>query len=166
MATKRSSAEIEIDAPARIPFGIVTSDITEADGSPTDAVEHHPLTRGPALPGFRWTQTVVHDRVRCHVDWMVTRREDPTLFEQAADHQCMATGQEATGRERWTFDELDGGRTTRVKLTVWQSQSVLDTPPGWLFRVGLGAVGRQSLRRRLAYLQYESEKRVLGRPPA
>jgi hypothetical protein len=115
-----------------------------------------PLDKGPLRNGFRWCQTVIHNRHECRSDWVVTEFEPPVLLEQSLTHRCAEVSRELEGAERWEMFEKDG--STLITLSVWW---VLPGVRGWLNKLaGTGQQSRgASVRRRLAYTQFEAERR-------
>jgi hypothetical protein len=58
---------------------------------------------------------VVHERLVCRTDWVVTAVEEPRLLEQTSSHLCAVAQRVFDGGERWEFDEGEDG-PTRVTL--------------------------------------------------
>lgn len=161
MASLKTSVDIEIRTKPDIPFGIVTSEVAQTVGAGDAIEEHHPLTDGPVQPGFRWRQTIVHERHRCSMDWTVRYADQPSRFEQSYEHHCTVTDRRSTGGEGWTF--VERGDTTLVTLTTWRERSLLTTPIRVLLARGLAPGEHTSLRHRLSYLQFEAERQDQAR---
>lgn len=118
---------------------------------------HRPVHAGPLREGFRWQQTVVHERLVCRTDWTVTAVEEPQFLEQTSSHLCAVARRVIDGRERWEFIEEDDG-STRVTLRTWWDSPGL---AGWLGKIfGPRLAGRTNLplMKRLAYVQFEAER--------
>jgi hypothetical protein len=156
VATLKRSVDIEIRAQPAIAFAIVTSEVAQTVGARDAIEEHHPLTEGPVRPGFRWRQTLVHERHRCSMDWTVRHADQPSRFEQSYEHHCTVTDRRSTGGEAWTF--VQRADTTLVTLTTWRERSLLTTPIRILLAGGLAPGEHTSLRQRLSYVQFQAER--------
>jgi hypothetical protein len=150
------TAEIEVRAPAEPAFAVVAEDILGVEDDPEQFTGHRPIDEGPLRVGFRWQQTVVHDRSVCRTDWIVTELREPFVLEQTMEHLCLAARREVVGGERWHFEESGHG-STRITLRAWRRGAGVG---GWLQR--LFAARDQatlvSLRKRLAYVQFRAER--------
>jgi hypothetical protein len=151
------SAEIEVRAPAEAAFAVVAEDILAAEDDPAQFTGHRPIDEGPLRVGFRWHQTVVHDRAVCRTDWIVTELREPWVLEQALEHLCMATRREVLGGERWQFEEAGDG-STLVTLRAWRRRDGLG---GWLERLlaSRDDATNFALRKRLASVKFRAERR-------
>jgi hypothetical protein len=143
--------EIEVHAPVGAAFAVIADEIlaVEADG-------HRPIDDGPLRVGFRWQQTVVHERAVCRSDWVVTELREPYVLEQLMEHLCLASRRQVLGGERWEFQETADGSTV-VTLRAWRErEGVL----GWLERLFASRVDATgvSLRKRLAHVQLRAER--------
>jgi hypothetical protein len=158
-------AKIDVRAPADAAFAVIARDILAVKDDP-DAMEgHRPLADGPLRQGFRWRQTLVHERKVCRTDWLVTELRPPWLLEQSMEHLCAVARRELFGGERWEL-EVAGDGSTVVTLRSWWQRPGLD---GWLEKiVGLvtGNWKNVSLKKRLAYVQFEAERAFSGRGQA
>lgn len=125
-------------------------------------VGHRPLADGPLREGFRWQQTIVHDRKVCRTDWVVTEVKPPWLLEQTMEHLCAISGREVFGGERWEL-EVGGDGSTVVTLHAWRLSLGVG---GWLQKIlGSGNETNLSLEKRLAYVQFDAERgEVCGGP--
>jgi hypothetical protein len=150
------TAEIEVRAPAEVAFAVVAEDILAVEDDPEQFMGHRPIDDGPLRVGFRWQQTVVHDRAVCRTDWIVTELIEPWVLEQALEHLCVAKRREVLGGERWQFEEAGDG-TTRVTLRAWRRRDGLG---GWLERLltSRDDATDLSLRKRLASVQHRAER--------
>jgi hypothetical protein len=149
-------AEIEVHAPAEAVFAVIAGDILAVEDGPERWTGHRPIDDGPLRVGFRWQQTIVHDRSVCRTDWIVTELREPWVLEQSMEHLCMAARREVRGGERWQVEAAEGD-STRVTLRAWRRRSGL---AGWLERLfpsRADATG-VSIRKRLAYVQFRAER--------
>jgi hypothetical protein len=139
------TAEIEMRAPAEAAFAVVAEDILAS----------------PLRVGFRWHETVAHDRSLCRTDWIVTELREPFVLEKTMGHLCLAARRDFMGGERWHFEE-SGGDLTRVTLRAWRRRAGIR---GWLERLFASRdhAAVLSLRKRLADVQFRAE-RVAPRP--
>jgi hypothetical protein len=112
---------------------------------------NRPLDGGPLRVGFRWRQTVVHERQTCRSDWVIAGLERGRRLEQRRLHFCAVSGREVRGRERWDFEPGADGTTT-VTLRTWHDG-------GWRERAFGSQLHDFQVRRRLAYLQFAVENR-------
>jgi hypothetical protein len=156
------TAKVDVRAPADAAFAVVARDILAAKDDP-DAMEgHQPLVDGPLREGFRWQQTVVHERKVCRTDWLVTEVKPPWLLEQSMEHLCAVARRELFGGERWELEVASDGSTV-VTLRSWWDKPGL---AGWLEKLSGLVVGDGtivSLKKRLAYVQFKAEKDFSGR---
>jgi hypothetical protein len=146
-----------VRAPAAAAFAIVAGDVLKANEDPDAMARHRPLDVGPLRQGFRWQQTVVHERLVCRTDWAVIEVEEPRVLEQTSTHLCAVARKVLDGGERWEFAEGDDG-STRVTLRSWRDKPGLR---GWLQKMlgsGLSRHTDLSLRKRLAYVQFQAER--------
>ena len=154
----RQSATITVDAAPAVVFDLVAGDLMAVDDDPDAMTGHRPVTDGPLRAGFRWRQRVIHNRQECGAEWCVTEVERPRVLEQTMVHFCADAQREYRGGERWEFVSADAGRTL-VALRSWRAARGLT---GWLERF-LGEGPRSahaiSLKQRLAYVQFEAERR-------
>jgi hypothetical protein len=156
MPTVREEAEIDVRAPALFAFGIVAGDLMLVNDDPDAVAGHRPVDPGPLRSGFRWQQTLAHERRVCRTDWTITALHEARLLEQSFTHLCTVSGRVLDGGERWEFVEAEDGSTV-VKLTAWRERPGLD---GWLERIfGCRAWG-VSLRNRLNNVQFRAERRA------
>lgn len=138
-------------------FDLVAGDVVAVDDDPDKMAGHRPLTEGPLREGFRWQQRVVHNRKLCHTWWCVTETVRPRVLEQSMVHFCADAERQSQGGERWEFQARDGGSSV-VKLHSWRTIHGL---AGWIHKL-LHEGGRSDtleLKRRLAYVQFEAERR-------
>jgi hypothetical protein len=142
------TAEIEVRVPAQTAFDIIAAEI-------------RPIDDGPLRVGFRWQQTMVHERSVCRSDWIVTELREPYVLEQTMGHLCIARRREVMGGERWQFEETPDGVTV-VSLRAWHSWPGMWGRLGRLLAHRHGGAGF-SLRERLAYVRFRAE-RGLPRP--
>jgi hypothetical protein len=150
-------AEIDVRAPAAAAFAIVAGDVLKANDDPDAMARHRPLDAGPLRQGFRWQQTVVHERLVCRTDWVVTAVEEPRLLAQTSSHLCAVAQRVLDGGERWEFDEGKDG-STRVTLHSWR---VCQGLGAWIEKVFGSPQSRSldvSLRKWLAYVQFTAER--------
>jgi hypothetical protein len=153
----QDSAEIEVRAPAAVAFEVIASDLQNVLDEPDSMTGHRPVDGGPMRKGFRWRQWIVHERRRCMSDWVVTSVEPPFHLQQSMWHFCAVAKNQVTGGERWDLTEQDDG-STLVSLRAWTSREGLT---GWLEKLLGGGGGRSlSLRKRLAYVQFEAERQA------
>lgn len=150
------TAEIEVRAPAQAAFDIVAAEILTAEDEPAEWAGHRPIVEGPLRVGFRWHQTIVHDRSACRTDWIVTELREPYVLEQTMGHLCLARRRQLMGGERWQFEETADGVTV-VSLRAWHSWPGMRGRLGRLFAHRHGAAGF-SLRKRLAHVQFRAER--------
>jgi hypothetical protein len=150
------TAEIEVRAPAQATFDIVAAEILTVEDDPAGPTGHRPLDEGPLRVGFRWQQTVVHDRSVCRTDWIVTELREPWVLEQTMEHLCLAHRREVMGGERWQFEESPGG-ITLVTLRAWHT---LPGMRGWLGRLFARRddLSGFSLAKRLAHVRFRAER--------
>jgi hypothetical protein len=155
-------AQIDVRAPATVAFAVVERGILEVVEDPASISGHRPLDAGPVRKGFRWQQTLVHERRVCRSDWVVAQVDAPRVLEQTMEHLCAVSRRVVRGGERWELED-DGEGGTTVTLNTWRCASGLD---GWLQKVfgdrQRGAIGI-SLRKRLAYVQFAAER--VAEPP-
>ena len=151
------SAEIEVRAPAAVAFEVIAGDLQKVVDEPDSMAGRRPADGGPMRRGFRWRQWIVHERRRCMSEWVVTSVEPPLRLEQSMWHFCAVAKNQVTGGERWELTEQDDG-STLVALRAWTSREGL---AGWLQKV-LGSRDERnlSLRKRLAYVQFEAERQA------
>lgn len=148
------TAEIEVRAPAEAAFAVVAEDILAVEDDPEQFTGRRPIDEGPLRVGFRWQQTVVHDRSVCRTGWIVTELREPCVLEKAMEHLCRR--REVMGGERWQFEETGHGLTV-VTLRAWRTWPRLRGRLGRLFAPRDDGVGF-SLRKRLAYVQFRAER--------
>lgn len=155
----QDSAEIEVRAPAAVAFEVIASDLQKVVDEPDSMTGHRPADGGPMRKGFRWRQWIVHERRRCMSEWVVTAVEPPFHLQQSMWHFCAVAKNQLTGGERWDLTEQDDG-STLVSLRAWTRREGLT---GWLEKLLGGRGGRSlSLRKRLAYVQFEAERQAGG----
>ena len=151
------TAKIEVRAPADAAFAVVTRDIVAVDDDPESMQGHRPLMDGPVREGFRWRQTLVHERKMCRTDWLVTEVKPPWRLEQSMEHLCAVARRELFGGECWELEVASDGSTLVTLRSWWQKPGLR----GWLEKIAglvLGNGSDVSLKRRLAYVQFEAEK--------
>jgi hypothetical protein len=154
----RQSAKIAVNAAVEDVFDLVAADLIAVDDDPDAMVGHRPLDEGPLREGFRWQQRIVHNRHVCGTEWRVTEVARPRVLEQTMAHFCADAQREVHGGERWEFWSDDGG-STLVDLRSWR---IYRGVGGWidkLFREGPTSAAAISLKKRLAYVQFEAERR-------
>jgi hypothetical protein len=157
VAAIRQKAEIEVRASPRAAFAVVEGDILAVSEDSDAMARHRPLDAGPLREGFRWQQTIVHDRLVCRTDWVVTEIEDARVLEQTSSHLCAVAQRVVDGGERWEFSERDDG-STHVTLRCWR---LSPGPRGWwgkMFGPSLPRETNFSLMKRLAYVQFAAER--------
>jgi hypothetical protein len=152
-----SEAKIDVRAPANVAFEVVAEDILRHEQRLDSMIGQRPLDEGPLRTGFRWRQTLVHERRQCHSDWTVTELQPGRVLEQTMLHFCFVALREVRGGERWEFVQAADG-TTLVTLRAWRLKPGL---AGWLEKV-LGSPLKQrtsiDLRKRLAHVQFQAER--------
>jgi hypothetical protein len=151
------TAEIDVRASPSVAFAVVAADILAVREDGDAMARHRPVDTGPLRKGFRWQQTIVHDRLVCRSDWTVTTLEDSRLLEQSFSHLCAVAQRVVEGGERWEFAERDDG-STQVTLRCWRESPGLT---GWLGKIfGPPVTGETnfSLMKRLAYVQFAAER--------
>ncbi|HKP21263.1 MAG TPA: hypothetical protein VJT68_07085 [Thermoleophilaceae bacterium] len=154
MPTVREEAEIDVRAPAAVAFGIVTGDLMQVNDDPEAVAGNRPIDAGPLRSGFRWQQTLAHERRVCRTDWTITNLHEARLLEQSFTHLCAVSGRVLDGGERWEFLQGEDG-STRVRLSAWRERPGLD---GWLERIFGSRGWSVSLRRRLNNIQFRAER--------
>jgi hypothetical protein len=138
---------------------VITGDLLEATDGSGSMTSHRPLDDGPLRPGFRFETTVVHNRMLCLSAGEITAIEAGRMLEQSIDHYCADSERVTHAGERWELAELPEGSTI-VTLSLWRRRPGLS---GWVQKLlGTDEATRQSLRKRLAFLQYEAERRSGG----
>jgi hypothetical protein len=151
------TATIAVRGSAQAAFAVVARDLLAVEDDPKAMVRRRPLDEGPLRQGFRWQQSIVHDRRECHADWLITELRAPWLLEQAMEHLCEVAKRKVVGGERWELKD-DGDGSTVVTLRAWR---LSPGPLAWLrqlLRRALGDAEDLSLRRRLAFVQFEAER--------
>jgi hypothetical protein len=150
------TAHIEVHAPAEAAFAVVAGDILAVEDDPAGWTGHRPIDDGPLRVGFRWQQTIVHERSVCRTDWIVTELREPWVLEQAMEHLCVAARREVRGGERWQFEEAGDG-STLVTLRAWRRRA---GRLGWIERLfrSRDRAAELSLMKRLAYVQFRAER--------
>lgn len=156
MARISHKAEIQVRAPVHAVFAVIADHILAGETEQSEMSGHRPIDDGPLRVGFRWQQPIVHDRVTCRSDRVVTELREPYVLEQLMEHVCLARRREVTGGERWQFEETGDG-TTVVTLRAWQSWPGVRGWLGPLFSPRDDAAGL-SLRKRLAHVQFRAER--------
>ena len=154
----RHSDNIKVNAAIEVAFDLVAGDVMAVDDDPDKMTGHRPLTDGPLRQGFQWQQRVVHNRKLCHTWWSVSEMARPRVLEQTMVHFCADAESKVHGGERWEFHVGDDG-STRVELCSWRSSRGL---AGWIYKVlqeRAGSDDTLSIKRRLAYVQFEAERR-------
>ena len=157
----RHSATLAVNAATEVAFEVVAEGVMAVADDPDKMVGQRPLTDGPLREGFRWQQTVVHNRKLCHTWWCITEAVRPLVLEQTMLHFCADAQREIHGGERWEFHVDDGG-STLVELRSWRSNRGV---AGWiekLLREGAPSGATLPLKKRLAYVQFEAERRSRG----
>ena len=155
----QDSAEIEVRAPAAVAFEVIASDLQKVVDEPDSMTGHRPADGGPMRKGFRWRQWIVHERRRCMSEWVVTAVEPPFHLQQSMWHFCAVAKNQVSGGERWDLTEQDDG-STLVSLRAGRGARA---STGWLEKLLGGRGGRNlSLRKRLAYVQFEAERQAGG----
>ena len=159
MPSIREEAQIDVRAPASFAFAVVAGDMLEVADDPDAVSGHRPVTPGPLRIGWRWQQTLAHERRVCRTDWTVVALEEPRLLEQSFAHLCSVSGTVVEGGEKWEFAEAEDGSTV-VRLTAWRARPGLN---GWFERIfgrTTGAGWKVSLRKRLNHVQFAAERQA------
>jgi hypothetical protein len=148
---------IEVRAPEAAVFGVIERDIMRVDDEPDAMATHRPLDEGPLRRGFRWRQTTAHDGRRCSTDWVVMDLDAPHVLDQRMSHLCAVNRNVVEGGERW---ELTHGsdESTTVTLSYWRPSTDLFEYLASFVRSRRSDATAVSLRKRLAYLQFEAER--------
>ena len=148
---------IQVAAPATVIYDLLAEQLSETNDDPQSMVKRRPLDAGPVAPGYRYESTVVHNRHLCRSEGTVTRAERPRVLEETMDHYCADASRTVKGGDRWELRGVGGG-ATEVSLTAWKDRSGV----GGLFVKWLAnrSVSKISIQRRLAYVQFEAERRV------
>ncbi len=157
----RHSASISVNAAVEVAFDLVAAEVMAVAEDPDKMVGQRPLTDGPLREGFRWQQTVVHNRKLCHTWWSVTEAVRPRVLEQTMRHFCADSQRELEGGERWEFRVDDAGATL-VELRSWRRNRGVGEWIDSLFGGGARSDATLSLKKRLAYVQFEAERRSRG----
>jgi hypothetical protein len=152
---------IQVVAPAAVIYDLLTEQLAETKDDPESMVKRRPLDAGPVTSGFRYEMTVVHDRHLCRSEWTITRAERPTVVEEVMDHFCAAASRPLKGGDRWELRAAGGGGT-HVTLTAWYDRPGLAVLLIKWF--GDKSVSKSSVKRRLAYVQFEAERRSASGP--
>ena len=159
MPTVHAQANIDVRSDPDAPFDVVVSDIVAVVVDSESMVGQRPLDSGPLRPGFRWEQTVIHNRKRCRSEWVVTDVGQGRVLESTMRHFCADAQRETRGGERWEFDRVDETLTV-VRLHSWQH---VPEPLTWLVR-RFGGGWRHSrellLCKRLLNVQHRVERAV------
>ena len=153
MPTVETSSSIDVRGTAEAAFRVVESDLLVIVDDPRSMGKQRPLASGPLRAGFRWEQTVIHERRLCRSEWLITKFERARILEQELHHVCAVRDVEVTGRERWEFDTIDPALTV-VTLRSWRTVRGLGA---WLSRIGWKVVDDFAVRRRLLAVQYRAE---------
>jgi hypothetical protein len=157
------SAKIDVHAPAEAILAVLAADVLATVDDPNSMVGHRPIDSGPLREGFRWFQTVAHDRKWCRTDWVVTELRPGQTLEQSMSHFCAHTQRALTGGERWELTAGEDGATL-VNLSTWRDHEGLSGWLGKLQRAATGGGDTMDLKRRLAYVQFEAERNAGGGP--
>jgi hypothetical protein len=148
---------IDVRSAPRAAYDVVVGDILAASDDPDAITSHKVLDAGPVRPGFRWQQTLVHERHICSSDWIVTELEQGRALTQRRHHACAFSGRTSDSGEHWEFERIEDALTV-VRLTVWRTLPGLG---GWLVKAlgpnPLGCHGVE-LRRRLNAVQFRAER--------
>jgi hypothetical protein len=157
MPALKQTERIEVRAPAQIAYDVVAGDLLKVVDGPDVMVSRRPLDEGPLRVGFRFGVTVVHNRKLCVSKLAISELHAGRLLEQSFNHYCADSERETRGRDRWEFaDGADGSAV--VTLSSWRQRHGLG---GWLLKLfGSDEAARLELRKRLAYVQFEAERRA------
>jgi hypothetical protein len=156
MPAVKLTETIDVRAPASVAYGVITTDLLAVTNGPDAMTSHRPLDDGPLRPGFRFETTVVHNRKLCLSATEITDLENGRMLEQSIDHYCADAERATHAGERWELAERDDGSTV-VTLSVWRRLPGL---AGWLQKLfPRDDATLLSLRRRLAVVQFEAERR-------
>jgi hypothetical protein len=162
MPTLTTKDSIEVRAPVTLIYDLLTEDLLTPSDNPESMTKRRPLDEGPVRPGFRYEQTVIHNRHTCRSEWTVTRADRPGVIEETREHFCAEASKELKGGDRWELRDLDG--STFVTLTAWTHRPGI----GGLILKWLGdhSVSKMGVKRRLAYVQFEAERRAKAAEPS
>ena len=153
---------IDVAAPATVIYDLLTEELAVPRDDPKAMTKRRPLDDGPVRPGFRYEATVVHNRHLCRSEWTVTRAERPNVLEETMDHFCAEASKKVTGGDRWELREADG--LTYVTLTAWKDRPGIG---GLLIKwFGDHQVSKMGVKTRLAYAQFEAERRHKSGEPS
>jgi hypothetical protein len=157
MPALKQTETIDVRAPAQVAYDVVAGDLLEVVDGPDAMVSRRPLDDGPLRVGFRFGSTVVHNRKLCVSKLQISDLDAGRLVEQSFSHYCADAERETRGGDRWEFaDGADGA--TVVTLSSWRQRHGL---AGWLLKLfGSDETARTALRKRLAYVQFEAERRA------
>jgi hypothetical protein len=137
------TAKIEVRALAQSAFAVVERDILAVDDEPDRMSGHRPLVAGPLREGFRWQQTLVHERRVCRTDWVVAELRSPWVLEQTMEHLCAVSAEEAA--------RLRAVRGGAELGTVVDDESTERAGTAQPLELNIGAVGRRRGRPRRAW---------------
>jgi hypothetical protein len=157
MPALKQTETIDVRAPAQVAYDVVAGDLLKVVDGPGAMVSRRPLDEGPLRVGFRFGTTVVHNRKLCVSKIEISELDAGRIVAQSFSHYCADAERETLGGDRWEFgDGADG--CTVVTLSSWRQRRGLR---GWLLKLfGSDEAARLELRKRLAYVQFESERRA------
>jgi hypothetical protein len=157
MAPLKQTETIDVRAPAQVAYDVVAGDLLKVVDGPDAMVSRRPLDEGPLRVGFRFGTTVVHNRKLCVSKLEISELDAGRLLEQSFSHYCADSERETRGGDRWEFAARADGSAV-VTLSSWRQRHGLG---GWLLKLlGSGEAARLELRKRLAYVQFEAERRA------
>jgi hypothetical protein len=147
---------IHVAAPATVIYDLLTEELAATNDDPKAMTKRRPLDEGPVRAGFRYEATVVHNRHLCRSEWTVTRSERPSVLEETMDHFCADASKTVKGGDRWELRDANGV-ATYVTLTAWKDRPGMG---GLLIKwFGDRSVSKTGVKTRLAYVQFEAERR-------
>jgi hypothetical protein len=101
---------------------------------------------------------MAHDGRRCTTDWVVMDLDAPHVLDQRMSHLCAVNRNVVEGGERWELKPSSDESTT-VTLSYWRPSSDLFEYLASFVRSRRSDATAVSLRKRLAYLQFETERK-------
>jgi hypothetical protein len=157
MPRLKRTESIDVRAPARVAYDVVAGDLLKVVDGPDAMVSRRPLDEGPLRVGFRFGATVVHNRKLCVSKQEISELEAGRLIEQSFSHYCADAERETRGGDRWEFADA-ADRSAVVTLSSSRQRHGVGW---WLCKLfGSDGADRMELRKRLAYVQFEAERRA------